>query len=379
MKPVPFRQRLVVQLAVGMISVALLSLFLTFGLQFVTVALSGLQPPDVEGTVERLLAENPDDEALLALTRFPFELRRVLITSSLLGVALSGGLWVYLALRFARRIADPIERVTDAAAKITGGDLSARVLAPPKRTSGETAGLLAHFNEMAGALERYERERTEMVAAIAHELRTPLAVMLARLELMDEGLVAPDEKELKGLTHQAKLLTRLVGDLRTLSLADAERLSLHKQPFRLDDLVRRVVGAFEERAKEQGVTLTRDLEPAQLTADPDRLEQVLINLLANALEHTPAGGRVTVTLRSEGQVCLSVADTGPGFGGEPGRLFARFYKGEGSSGSGLGLALVKTLVELHGGTVAAENLPGGGAAFTVTLEAGRVPTVTAKP
>lgn len=349
-----------------MISVALLSLFLTFGLQFLAVMLSGLQPPNVRGTIERLIADYPGDQEILALTRLPFELRRVLVTSILLGVALSGGLWVYLAIRFARRIADPIERVTDAAAKMTGGDLSARVLAPA-HTRGETARLLAHFNEMAGAIQRYERERTEMIAAVAHELRTPLAVMLARLELLDEGLVTPDEKELKGLTHQAKLLTRLVGDLRTLSLADADRLSLHKEAFRLDDLVRRVAGAFGERAQGQGVTLGLDLEPALVTADPDRLEQVVINLLGNALEHTPPGGRVGVTLRADDRVYLSVTDTGPGFEGEPGRLFGRFYKGEGSSGSGLGLALVKTLVELHGGTVTARNLPTGGASFEVLL------------
>lgn len=349
-----------------MISVALLSLLLTFGLQFVTVALSGLQPPNVAGTIERLIAENPDDEDLLALTRFPFELRRLLLTSTLVSVALSGGLWVYLAIRFARRIADPIERVTDASAKMSGGDLSARAL-EGAHTKGETARLLEHFNEMAGAIQRYERERTEMVAAIAHELRTPLAVMLARLELMGEGLVSPDENELKGLTHQAKLLTRLVGDLRTLSLADANRLSLRQEAFRLDDLVRRTVEAFGERALEAGVALEPDLEPTFVTADPDRLEQVLINLLANALEHTPAGGRITVTLRVKGQVCLTVADTGPGFEGEAGRLFGRFSKGEGSSGSGLGLALVKTLVELHGGTVTASNLPEGGAAFRVVL------------
>ncbi len=366
MKPIPFRQRLVVQLALGMISVALFSLFLTFGLQFVTVVFLGLQPPSMQGTIERLIAENPDDAELLELTEFPFRLRRVLVTSILLGVALSGGLWVYLAIRFARRIADPIERVTDAAAKMTGGDLSARVLAPA-HTRGETARLLEHFNEMAGAIQRYERERTEMVAAIAHELRTPLAVMLARLELMDEGLVAPDDKELRGLTHQAKLLTRLVGDLRTLSLADADRLSLHPKAFRLDELARRVTEAFAERAQGRKVTLMQDLEPAPVTADPDRLEQVLINLLDNALKHTPAGGRVTVTLRVKDRVCLTVADTGPGFGGEAERLFGRFYKGEGSSGSGLGLALVQTLVELHGGTVTAKNLPTGGASFGVSL------------
>lgn len=351
-----------------MISVALLSLLLTFGLQFVTVALSGLQPPDVRGTIERLLAENPNDAELLALTEFPFELRRVLVTSVLLGVVLSGGLWIYLAIRFARRIALPIERVTGAAARITGGDLSARVVAPAG-TVGETARLLEHFNEMAGSLELYERERTEMIAAIAHELRTPLAVMLARFELMDEGLVAPTEDELMRLTHQAKLLTRLVNDLRTLSLADANRLSLHRREVDLEELTERVAASFEERARAAGVQIRLELASVRVDADPDRLEQVLINLLDNALKYTPEGGSVTVSLKAAaGQAHLSVRDTGPGFEGEPQRLFGRFYRADDKgSGSGLGLALVQVLVELHGGTVTACNLPNRGASFEVRL------------
>lgn len=357
-----------------MISVALLSLLLTFGLQFVTVALSGLQPPDVRGTIERLLAENPNDAELLALTEFPFDLRRVLVTSVLVGVVLSGGLWVYLAIRFARRIALPIERVTGAAARITGGDLSARVAAPAG-TVGETARLLEHFNEMAGSLELYERERTEMIAAIAHELRTPLAVMLARLELMEEGLVTPTGDEVKRLTHQAKLLTRLVSDLRTLSLADANRLSLHKRTVDLGDLVRRVTESLGGRARELGVSLELDLENVRVSADSDRLEQVLINLLDNALKHTPEGGKVSVSLGvAGGQARLVVWDTGPGFEGEPERLFERFYQADNSlNGSGLGLALVQVLIELHGGSVTARNMPGRGASFEVCL----TPAITA--
>ena len=124
-----------------------------------------------------------------------------------------------------------------------------------------------------------------------------------------------------------------------------------------------------------GVALALDLKFACVSADPDRLEQVLINLLSNALKHTPAGGGVTVTLQTEGRVRLTVADTGPGFGGEPGRLFERFYKGEGSSGSGLGLTFVETLVDLHGGSVTATNMPGEGAAFEVRL----APTTLAPP
>lgn len=364
------------QLAVGMISVALLSLLLTFALQFVNLVRADLQPPDIEGIVERLIAENPADESLEAIREFPHRLRRALLSTTLLSVALSGGLWVYLAIRFARRIARPIERVTDAASRITSGDLSARVALPPD-TVGETARLLEHFNEMAAATEAYERERTEMIAAIAHELRTPLAVMLARLELMEEGLVEPSAGEVKRLRHQAELLARLVGDLRTLSLADADRLSLHKQRVELGDLVRRVADGFRERALVAGVSLEVALGPVGVVGDPDRLEQVLNNLLDNALKYTPRGGKVTVALEANGdRVRLSVSDTGPGLGAEPERLFGRFYRADDDpGGSGLGLALVKVLVELHGGSVAARDLPGGGACFEVWLAATAEPGV----
>ncbi|CAA9582909.1 MAG: hypothetical protein AVDCRST_MAG86-3092 [uncultured Truepera sp.] len=369
MKPIPFGQRLVVRLAVGMISVALLSLFLTFALQVVNVTLSDLRPPEPDRMQElltRLLAENPNDEDLLALTEFPYELRRVLLTTTLLSVIVSGGLWIYLAIRFARSIARPIEQVTSAAAKITGGDLSARVDVP-SGSSGETARLSEHFNQMARSLETYERERTEMIAAIAHELRTPLAVMLARLEVMEAGLVELSQEEVSRLGHQAKLLTRLVNDLRTLSLADANRLSLYKQKVDLGDLVRRATESFSGRAREAVVSLSTEIADVWATVDPDRLEQVLFNLLDNAFKHTPAGGRVTVSLdASAGQVRLAVRDTGTGFGGDPKRLFGRFYKAHDDlGGSGLGLALVKVLIESHGGSVSAKNNPDGGASFEV--------------
>ena len=369
MKPIPFGQRLVVRLAVGMISVALLSLFLTFALQVVNVTLSDLRPPEPDRMQElltRLLAENPNDEDLLALTEFPYELRRVLLTTTLLSVIVSGGLWIYLAIRFARSIARPIEQVTSAAAKITGGDLSARVDVP-SGSSGETARLSEHFNQMARSLETYERERTEMIAAIAHELRTPLAVMLARLEVMEAGLVELSQEEVSRLGHQAKLLTRLVNDLRTLSLADANRLSLYKQKVDLGDLVRRATESFSGRAREAVVSLSTEIADVWATVDPDRLEQVLFNLLDNAFKHTPAGGRVTVSLdATAGQVRLAVRDTGTGFGGDPKRLFGRFYKAHDDlGGSGLGLALVKVLIESHGGSVSAKNNPDGGASFEV--------------
>ncbi len=366
MKPVPFRQRLVVRLAVGMISVALLSLLLTFALQVVTLTRTDLQPPDLEGILAPLTAQNPDDAVIAAIREFPRRLRRALLTATFFSIVLSGGLWIYLAIRFARGIASPIEEVTAASAKITSGDLGART-SVPVAAAAETTRFAEHFNEMAASLETFERERTEMIAAIAHELRTPLAVMQARLEVLEEGIVPLNLSEVKRLGQQTKLLTRLVGDLRTLSLADANRLSLHKQETNLGELVRRVSESFRVRAQGGGIDLELELAAVRAEVDPDRLEQILNNLLDNAFKHTPHGGAVSVTLAAVGeQTCLTVRDTGPGFRGEPEQLFRRFYTArDAPSGSGLGLALVQVLTEAHGGTVTAKNQPDGGASFEV--------------
>lgn len=367
MKPVSFRQRLVVRLAVGMISVALLSLLLTFAVQFVTLTRADLQPPDIERIVAQLTAQNPDDPTVAAIREFPRRLARAVLSTTLFSVLLSSGLWIYLAIRFARAIATPIEAVTAASAKITGGDLGARAHVPVA-AAGETVRLAEHFNEMAASLETYERERTEMIAAIAHELRTPLAVIQARLEVLEEGIVPLNLSEIVRLGHQTKLLTRLVDDLRTLSLADANRLSLHKRETNLSELVQRVTESFEARAAEGGVRLERTLKNVRAVVDPERLEQIFINLLDNAFKHTPCGGIVSVTLSTRQQICLTVQDTGSGFEGEPDHLFERFYRAKDApSGSGLGLAIVQILVEAHGGTVTAKNRSDGGASFEVNL------------
>ena len=223
MKPIPFRQRLVVRLAVGMISVALLSLFVTFCLQLINMRASRIEPPGLDTFIQRVIDEYPDDPEVKALQEFPLQLRNVVLRTTLISVVISGGLWILLAIMFARSIAKPIEHVTQASTKITQGDLTARV-SIPLRVKGEPAQLLEHFNGMASSLESYERERTEMIASIAHELRTPLAVMKARIELMEEGMVDLNADEVQRLSQQTNLLTRLVSDLRTLSLADADRL-----------------------------------------------------------------------------------------------------------------------------------------------------------
>ena len=236
--------------------------------------------------------------------------------------------------------------------------------------------LAHHFNAMAAVLEQLERERQAMIADIAHELRTPLTILQGQLDAMQDGIVPFDERELGKLDAQTELLGRLIDDLRTLSLADAKRLTLERTPTDLVAVACRVCESFREKAQRGGLTLDfcSDAPHAPLHADPDRLAQVLSNLLENAVRYTPPGGRVEVSVHTlAGGLELSVEDTGPGFPeGAQTRVFERFYRAETSrgragGGSGLGLAIVRTLVELHGGRVEAHNRAEGGAAFHVTL------------
>ena len=370
--PIPFRDRLVVRLTLVIAGVAVLSLLLTFALNLLFFSLEARSlSPELREVIERSLGEDQRGETEAVLYSLAAAFRNTQVRSTLVSVVLSGALWVLLAVLVARAVARPVEAVTFAAARISSGDLQARVSAS-ERSVGEMALLVTHFNEMAAALETYERERTEMIAAIAHELRTPLAVMGARLEVLAEGLVDFSPEEVERLRRQVALITRLVGDLRTLSLADAGKLSLHKKETDLLELAHTVVASLEPR----GVALEVSGASVRAFVDPDRMAQVLYNLLDNALRHTPPGGRVVVGLEGvAGRARLSVRDTGPGFEGAPERLFERFYTtadtGESSmpkaGGTGLGLALVKTLAERHGGRVTARRGGAEGAVFEVEV------------
>ena len=276
---------------------------------------------------------------------------------------------VLLALLLSRTIARPIEAVSHAAARLAGGDLSARV--DPTRLSApadETRALALDFNRMAEALGRYEGERKAMIADIAHELRNPLATLQLRIDALSDGLVQFSDDEAQLLQGQVGLLARLIGDLRTLSLADAQRLSLHRLELDLNDLAENVVQQAQSKAGNVGVRLefTPASEPARVDADPDRLTQVLNNLLDNAFRVTPQGGSVTVQLFvTSTVVTVQVRDTGPGIAeDELETVFERFVQGrrrdtKSTTGSGLGLAIVQSLAKLHGGRVRAGNYSGG--------------------
>lgn len=285
---------------------------------------------------------------------------------------------VAVSLFLARRIANPISAVAGAAAKIADGDLSARAALPQyaRNSHDETAVLAYNFNRMATALEKLEGERQAMIADIAHELRTPLTIVQGQLDAMQDGIVPFSHDELAKLDMQTELLARLIDDLRTLSLADARRLTLERVPTDLVFLARRITDSFRDKAQSHGLTLTFRAMSAQapLEADPDRLAQVLTNLLENAIRYTPAGGWVGVSVRTlPGALELSVEDSGPGLPPEALRhVFDRFYRADSSrrragGGSGLGLSIVRTLVDLHGGYAEVHNRSEGGAAFHITL------------
>jgi signal transduction histidine kinase len=232
---------------------------------------------------------------------------------------------------------------------------------------------------MAGRLETSEAQRRTLLADVGHELRTPLAVVQGNVEAILDGVHEPDREHLESILEETRVLARLVDDLRTITQSEAGRLALHREPTDLDVLVTDAVGSFEAAAAGAGVTLRVDVpdDLPILEVDPVRIREVVANLVANAIRHTPRGGMVTVSGGVEGggtarRVEITVADTGAGI--DPALLphvFDRFAKSADSRGSGLGLAIARGLVEAHGGSITASSPPGSGATFRFSLPVDR--------
>lgn len=267
----------------------------------------------------------------------------------------------------------PITRIAKAARRLGKGDLDVRV---PVRGSQEICELADTFNKMAADLQHAETLRTNLMADVSHELRTPLTVLEGNLRAALDKVVPLDEAEVANLYGQTRHLIRLVNDLRELSLAESGQLPLEKIPTDLKSLVAETTQALEPLAVERGVTLADEVpQLSKVTVDPFRIQQVLFNLLSNALRHTPEGGKVIVKGEAVNrEVVLSVQDNGEGL--EPRQLtavFDRFYRGDKSrsretGGTGLGLAIVKAIVESHGGQVKAYSEgKGKGSEFTIIL------------
>lgn len=289
---------------------------------------------------------------------------------------LAGGLGLALGLLIARGVADPLGQLAVGAQRIAQGRLDERV---PVRGPAEVGAVALAFNEMAASLEASEGQRRQMVADIAHELRTPLTVVQGNLRAILDDVYPLSKGEVATIYEATLGLRRLVEDLRELSLAEAGRLELRPQALAVAPLLEHEVALFAELAAGQGVTLTAEVAPGlpAVRADPERLGQVLHNLVSNALRHTPDGGTVSLRACAEGaeRIRFEVVDSGVGIAPEDlPHLFDRFYRADrarsrAGGGSGLGLAITRELVRLHGGVIVAESAPGQGARFWFSLPA----------
>ena len=288
-------------------------------------------------------------------------------------VALAVILGLARAARALRRSGIVLDRLVDQAARVEAGDYSARVDAA-EPVPGPVRGLARGFNTMAARLEADETQRRRLLADVTHELRTPLAVIQGSVEAIVDGVHPADAVHLGAILDEARILDRLIEDLRTLALSEAGALSLHREPTDLAILISDVATSFAAAALEGGVTITTSIgdDLPLLDVDPVRVREVLGNLVANALRHTPRGGRIELGARvarpPRRSVEVEVRDTGSGIDPEllP-HVFERFARGAGSTGSGLGLAIARSLVELHGGTIDAAGASGGGTRMVIHL------------
>ncbi|MDO8715203.1 MAG: ATP-binding protein, partial [Dehalococcoidales bacterium] len=277
---------------------------------------------------------------------------------------------IFLGALFTRQIVAPLSKVTAAAKRVARGDFDQKV---EIGGSGELDELGQSFNAMAATLDRDQKLRRNMVADIAHELRTPLTILQGNVEAMQDGFLPADTANLNSLHQETLLLTRLVEDLRTLSLAEAGQIEFRPKITDMRDLSKQVVDDFclQMSAKNIALALEASDNLPEAWVDPERTAQVLRNLLSNAMHYTPEGGSIRVRLNPAADgVVVSVIDTGVGISPDDlAHVFDRFYRVDRSrtrstGGSGLGLAIVKQLVEAQGGKVWAESIFGKGSTFS---------------
>lgn len=283
----------------------------------------------------------------------------------------SAAIAVLVALSLAVTLSRPLRRIRAGAEAMSAGDLDARV---PESGDDEMAAVADALNRLAETLQREEGLRKESVADLAHELRTPVMGILARVEAAQDGVLEDERANLSAMHDEALRLARLLDDLS--ALADAERpgLLLDAEPVDLAVIAGSQTSAFAGAFADKDVVLTADLEPAIVQGEPKRLEQIVVNLLSNALRYTDAGGSVRVVLRRDGdEALLEVADTGIGIAAEDlPHVFTRFWRGEKSrsrdtGGAGIGLSIARELVLAHGGRIWVDSVPGDGSVFRVAL------------
>jgi two-component system sensor histidine kinase BaeS len=286
-------------------------------------------------------------------------------------IAAAGGLALVAAVFFSvvRQMAMPIGSVMDAVDRVAAGEYETRVreAGPPR-----IRALARSFNTMSERLQNHDRLRRELMADVAHELRTPLTIMQGKLEGLLDDVYPRSDAQLQQLLEETHVLSRLVDDLRTLALSESGILKLQREPTDLVALARDVESAFAGEAAARHVALQVDAPAATMPIDldPVRIREVMSNLIANALRHTPAGGSVALRVGASAshEVSVEVRDTGSGMTADDlAHAFDRFYKGSQSRGSGLGLTIARNLVIAHGGEIRAASEPGRGTTITFTL------------
>jgi len=324
-------------------------------------------PPDSQNRVATLYID-PQDSSVLAIY-LSSAINRFLIWGALLAI----GIALVVTWFISRTILSPIRILTNTAKKLGKGDFSQRVHI---KSRDEVGALAETFNSMASNLERNEKLRRNMVADVAHELRTPLSNVSGYLEAIRDGVVKPDTTTIISLSEEVDLLSRLVEDLQELALSDAGELKLIQQPADLSQLIEQSVLAVQTKVMEKNIEISFTVPEnfPILNIDYHRISQVLRNLLANAIRHTPSGGKITVSVTREDNLAkIAVTDTGEGIPAEDlSNMFERFYRVDKSrarsgGGSGLGLTIAKRMVEAHGGTIRVQSELGKGSCFTFTL------------
>jgi len=292
-----------------------------------------------------------------------------LLYGALVGMVIALILGIFLS----RTLTRPIRELTRATHAVSEGDLLQQV---PVRSKDELGELARAFNKMSSELSRSINARRQMTADIAHELRTPLSLILGHAEAVHDGVLPPSPENFEIIREEATRLEHLINDLRILSLADAGELSMQVEPIEPQRLIQEVASLYQYQGQKKNITFKLDLAPdlPLIEVDPGRMTQVLTNILDNALRHTPEGGEVLLAAREvDNMVELSVQDSGPGLNTEDvDRIFERLYRADPSryredGGSGLGLAIAKSIVQAHGGQILAESEAGKGLKIKIRL------------
>lgn len=301
-------------------------------------------------------------------------MRRALLWGALAALLVA----LILGSILARTISRPIRELTGATQRMAEGELGVQV---PVRTQDEVGELAASFNQMSSDLAQATQSRRQMTADIAHDLRTPLTVILGYTEALSDGKLSGTPETYEVMYKESQHLSHLIDDLRLLSLADTGELPLNLRPVAPRELLKRAAAAYQPQAATKEIELLVEAAPSlpEINVDPERMAQVLNNLVGNALRHTPQNGRVTLTAaQHNGDILLAISDTGAGIPPEDlPYIFNRFYRGDKARSraaydqqngeSGLGLAIARSIIHAHGGDITVDSAVGSGATFTITL------------